>query len=232
MHAVLLATIAVAAAPRVIVQAGPLVLDVGAHRGGQLFHIVDQLSDWGLSCHQQYRRNLAPFSPQEEALLTRHAAIRKARGYGVLDHVFYPADDWRSALDVAVRDGKLTSAEADTERAVLAAFEPRVKKLLDNGQKPIDRATASLKKRAPELEAFARKAARFTGTAKVAMPLYLVPSPATGGGGGASGGILFVEVGTDSDPFDVLIHEAWHLFVEAQGGLLDVAAKRPPGFNR
>src|SRR5262249_28058217 len=207
MHAVLLGAIAVAAAPRVIVQAGPLVLEVGAHRGGQLFHIVDQLSDWGLSCHQQYRRNLAPFSAPEEALLAKHAAIRKSRGYGVLDHVFYPADDWRSALDAAVRDGKLTNAEADTERAVLGALEPRLQRLRDDGQKPIDRASASLKKRAPELEAFARKAARFTGTAKVATPLYLMPSPDRSGGGGASAGVLFVEIGADGDPFDVLIHE-------------------------
>src|SRR5262245_13591235 len=35
---------------RVTVQAGPLTLQVGSHRGGQLFHIVDQLSDWSLYC--------------------------------------------------------------------------------------------------------------------------------------------------------------------------------------
>jgi hypothetical protein len=232
MLAVLLTVVAASTAPSVTVQAGPLTLEVGLHRGGQVFHIVDQLSDWHVYCHPQYRRQLARFSGPEEALLVKHAAIRKARGYGVLDQVFYPADDWRAALDAAVRDGKLTTTEGDTERAVLDAFEPRLKTLLDEGQKTVERATAALKKRGPELEAFARKAARFTGTTNVKMPLYLVPSPGSGGGGGANGGSLVVEVGADSDPYYVVVHEAWHAFVEGQSSLLDAAAKRPPGLDR
>src|SRR5689334_989600 len=90
MHGVLLAGLAIVAAPRVIIHAGPLVLEVGIHRGGQLFHSVDQLSDWALSCHQQYRQHLGPFSASDEALLAKHAAVRKVRGYGVLDQVFLP----------------------------------------------------------------------------------------------------------------------------------------------
>src|SRR5215472_12831615 len=99
MHAALLTVIATATAPLVTVQAGPLVLEVRSHRGGQLFHIVDQLSDWTTRCHPQYRQQLGRFSGPEEALLVKHAAIRKVRGVGVLDQVFYPADDWQSALD-------------------------------------------------------------------------------------------------------------------------------------
>ena len=229
----LLISVLLAAAPSVVLDAGPLKVEIRSSTSAQLFHIVDQLSGWSIYCHPQFRRALGPFSAGEEALLQKHAAIRKARGYGVLDQVFYPAEDWRSALDSAVKAGRLSRSEADTEREVLSYFSPKVTKLINAGRPAVEGAVAGLRKRTGEMTTFARKAARFTGQAELRMPLYLVPSGEKGsGGGGANGGVLVVEVAEGGDPYFTLIHEAWHAFVAHQASALDDAVKTTPGLDR
>jgi hypothetical protein len=232
MNSVLLTVLATAMAPPVVLDAGPLKLEVHASASAQLFYIVDQMSGWGLYNHPQFRRRLGPFTAAEEELLQQHAAVRRARGYGVLDQTIYPATDWRDALEKAVESERLSRAEADTERAVLSHFTPRVMQFINANRPAVEAAIAQLGKHTAEIEAFARKAARFTGQAALRLPLYLVPSGDKGqGGGGASGGVLVVEVGDGGDPYFTLVHEAWHAFVEHQTDALNTAVKNTPGFD-
>ncbi len=217
----------------VALDAGPLRVDISTSTAAQLFHIVDQMSGWSVYCHPQFKRRLGPFSPRDEALLAKHAALRKAHGYGVLDQTFYPAHDWRSALEHAVNGEKLTRKEAADEREVLERFQAIVSPLIDSGVPAIESSIAKLTKHAEELEAFARRASRFTQQAELHLPLYLVPSgERTTGGGGANGGVLVVEVGEDGDPYFTLLHEAWHAFVDRRVDALDAAVQRTPGLDR
>jgi hypothetical protein len=213
--------------------AGPLELELHSSTSAQLFHIVDQLSEWSIYCHPQYRRRLGPLSAAEEALLQKHAAIRKARGYGILDQVFYPAEDWRAAIDKAVKSAALSPSEADGERELLSRFEPRLMPFIAAGRPLIESAVARLRARAAELETFARKVARFTGQAELRLPVYLIPSGEKGiSGGGANGGVLVVEVAEGGDPYFTLLHETWHAFVEQKADALDAAVKHTPGLDR
>jgi hypothetical protein len=217
----------------VVLDAGPLQVEVHTSPSAQLFYVVDQLSGWSLYSHPQYRRRLGPFSPAEEQLLKRHVALRQVHGWGDLEPIFYGDRDWGPAIDEAVRHGTLSQAEGETERAVLSHFAPRVNGFLKAGGPAVEAAIAGLRGRAAELEAFARKAARFTERRTLRLPLFLVPSGEAGSsGGGANGGVLVVEVGEGTDPFYTLLHEAWHAFVESQAALVDAAVRTTPGLDR
>jgi hypothetical protein len=220
--------------PAAVLDAGPLKVEVHASASSQLFYVVDQMSGWSLYCHPQFRRRLGPFSAAEETLLQKHAAVRKAHGWGALEIVFYPAEDWRGAIDKAVKDRRLTKSEADTEREVLSYFSPKVTAFTEAQRPMIEKAVTGLRGRTTELAGFAHKVARFTGQqGDLRLPLYLVPSPEKeSGGGGANGGVLVVEVAEGADPYFTLVHEAWHAFVDQQGSALDAAVKSTPGLDR
>jgi hypothetical protein len=214
-------------------QAGPLVLELHASPSASLFHVVDQLSDWHEFCHKQYKRLPGVDGPEDQALLRRHAAIRKARGgYGVLDQTFYTDDDWPAALARAAKEGRLTPAEVDTERKVLEHFAPKLKAFIDEGGHRVEAAIKTLVGRREEIEKLARRMSRFAGGSSVAVVAYLIPSPGQSGGGGANGGIMTVEVGEDADPHFVLLHESWHAFMQTQDASVRKAAAEIPGLDR
>src|SRR4051812_27545964 len=67
------------------VQIGKLVLRISEAESAQVFHIVDQLSEWSEFCHRQYGRWAAKsvkLTDADRSLLAKHGEMRKARGWG------------------------------------------------------------------------------------------------------------------------------------------------------
>ncbi|MBC7807074.1 MAG: hypothetical protein H7145_13095, partial [Akkermansiaceae bacterium] len=113
------------------IRAGPLTLEVRVGtRTAHVFHVVDQLSGWSEYCHAQYRRywekTHGPFTEAETALLAEHAEIRRRRGWGSLEPIFYTP----KGLEAALADPRLGTVDATTERRVFAAFAPRIEEMM------------------------------------------------------------------------------------------------------
>src|SRR5215831_4355872 len=66
--------------------AGPLKLDVYISETAQLFHVVDQISQWSEFSHEQYVRYFESLggrlSESDRKILAEHVAIRKRYGWG------------------------------------------------------------------------------------------------------------------------------------------------------
>src|SRR5262245_32724919 len=66
--------------------AGPLKLDVYISETAQLFHVVDQISQWSEFSHEQYfqyfKSRGAGLSESDLKILAEHATIRKKYGWG------------------------------------------------------------------------------------------------------------------------------------------------------
>ncbi|MDQ6706384.1 MAG: hypothetical protein M3Z85_10470, partial [Acidobacteriota bacterium] len=66
--------------------AGPLKLDVYISETAQLFHVVDQISQWSEFSHPQYVRYFESqgggLSESDLRILAEHVAIRKRYGWG------------------------------------------------------------------------------------------------------------------------------------------------------
>jgi hypothetical protein len=70
-----------------VVNADVVKLQVYVSRTAQLFHVVDQLSEWSPYCHRQYGRYFGSaagggLSAQDREMLKRHAAVRQKRPWG------------------------------------------------------------------------------------------------------------------------------------------------------
>src|SRR6476661_3790011 len=79
-------------------QTNELTADVHVSQTAQLFHVVDQLSQWSPHCHGQYRRQF-PLTVEDEGVLAAHSRLRRdLGGYGVLDHAFYTVGTLDDAL--------------------------------------------------------------------------------------------------------------------------------------
>ncbi len=175
MFSLLLTTLALA--PHVVVDAGPLKLEVCTDESAQLFYVVDQISQWSLYCHPHFRDSLGPFDAKDESLLKQHSEIRKARGWGALDGVMLGSDDWKVALRDAQRRGLLSAKEAATEREVLSHFATKLKPFLDQTRTRVDAARDALPAHTQQLTEFATKAARFTEQQQLTVSALFVASP-------------------------------------------------------
>jgi hypothetical protein len=197
------------------IQAGPLELEVHVSRTASLFHAVDQMAHWNPYGHKQYD---ALKQAGDDEWLQRHAALRKKLGgYGVLDQALYSELGYRQAMK-----GRLSDEDAAEEGKILDHFAQTLKKFLDD-RDPMATAKKLTERRAL-LEEMAKKAGRFVGAGRVSLPVYLVASPDKGGGGGANGGVLVVEVG-EGDCFYTLLHESWHALVLTKQNEVEAAAK-------
>src|SRR5262249_363382 len=110
--------------------AGPLKLDVYISETAQLFHVVDQISQWSEFSPEQYVRYFESLggrlSESDRKILAEHVAIRKRYGWGRgPEQVFYTPLDLDEALKAGVVSGYLTAGEAETERRVLTYFRRR-----------------------------------------------------------------------------------------------------------
>jgi hypothetical protein len=81
---VILAAVPALNAQPVEVDLGGLILTVSDSSTAQIFHIVDQLSEWDPYAHKQYGRwaRTLPLNQEDRRLLQQHADLRRARGRG------------------------------------------------------------------------------------------------------------------------------------------------------
>ncbi len=104
------ATAAAQGRPSTHLEAGPLKLDIYVSDTAQLFHVVDQISQWSEFSHKQYVRYFEKLdgglSETDREVLAEHAAIRKAYGWGRgPEQVFYTQLDLEEALRLGVERG-------------------------------------------------------------------------------------------------------------------------------
>src|SRR4029434_10333497 len=112
------------------VQVGCLNLLVSDSWTAQVFHVVDQLSEWDQFIHRQYVRwgaRTLNLTDEDRALLKQHASLRKARGWGHgFEQAFYTDVPIDVAAQHAVDTQQLTSEEAAIEAQILIHFSPRL----------------------------------------------------------------------------------------------------------
>jgi len=217
--------------------AGPLKLDVYISETAQLFHVVDQISQWSEFSHEQYvqyfKSRGAGLSESDLKILAEHAAIRKKYGWGRgPDQVFYTPVDLDEALKAGVASGYLTAQEADIERRVFAYFRLRVKRLVSES-KPLDEFVREFAPQQSKLAAFATEAARFVGkTPAKPIPFYVIADPDDPNmGGGYDGGILTLEIPRKRDVYPTVLHELFHAFVETKKDKIEIAVRSVPGLD-
>jgi hypothetical protein len=210
---------------------GGVVISVSDSHTAQVFHIVDQLSQWDSSSHPQYvhwaARNLN-LGQEDQKLLQKHAELRRARGWGQgFEQAFYVDDSIEVAAKRAVENELISATEADAEKTILSHFAPILSGLLDRSIPQIAafraRLTAEGKKIAPVVQQLARFS-EIKETIKV--PLFLAPNPEEGNaGGGFNGGRLVVEVQEKPDPLPTLFHECLHALLWRHKEAIGVAAE-------
>jgi hypothetical protein len=211
------------------VDLGGLVLFVSDSSTAQVFHIVDQLSEWDQYAHKQYVRWAAKvlnLNQEDRRLLQQHADLRRARGWGKgFEQAFLVADSIEAAATHAIAAGVLSPEEATTERMILGHFAPRLAPLIEQQRDRIDAFRKRLLDERESLEPFVRKLSRFAeAKGAIKIPVYLVANPdESSGGGGANGGRIVVEVPA-SDTMGFLLHESLHVFLAPHADAIGAAA--------
>ena len=113
---------------------GGMVLSLSDSPTAQVFHIVDQLSQWDIYTHDQYARWAAAthlLDQRDRELLQQHAEMRKKRGWGHgFEQTFLVEDSIEDAAAKGIVANFLSAAEANTERDILLHFAPKLEPLL------------------------------------------------------------------------------------------------------
>jgi len=213
------------------VDIGGIVITVSDSWTAQVFHIVDQLSEWDEFCHRQYGRwatRTHLLDEQDRKLLQRHAQLRHVRGWGKgFEQAFYVESSIEVAAQNAVETKLLSAEEAATEKAILLHFAPKLSDLLNKGAPQINSFKERLVVEGKQIVPFVQKLVRFSETEKtVRVPLFLVTNPEeNNGGGGFSGGRLVLEIEDKPDPLPTLFHECSHTLLFRHKEAIEVAAK-------
>jgi hypothetical protein len=225
----LLFSFAIFAAPKRVDLSG-LVLVVSDAPPAQIFHIVDQLSQWDVYAHKQYVRwadRTQLLDQQDRELLRQHAKMRKQRGWGHgFEQTFLVEDSIENAAAKGIAEGLLSKDEANAERDILLHFAPKLKPLLRERQAELARLEQQLESDRARLAPLVRQLARF---AEVKDPpevtVFLVANAEAGsGGGGANGGRLVIEVPAP-DAIGTLLHESLHQLLKPRHALIQSAAE-------
>lgn len=218
----------------VIVDAGPLRLEICISRTATLFHVVDQISGWSEYCHSQYRTpfvdSRGAFNEKDTEMLEAHKRVRGVRGWGGgLEQAFYTDLDLNVAIDAAVSKGNLTKEQAETERVVLLHFSERVGQLFKTELPRLSEFRDRVMASGDELREFATKVSRFCCGVKATVPAYLIANPSDRDfGGGYNGERLTLELPRAHDAFPTLLHELMHAFVNLQKDKLLAAVNKHP----
>jgi hypothetical protein len=210
---------------------GGLIVSVSDSRTAQVFHIVDQMSQWHRDVHHQYVRwanRTLNLSQEDQQLLQKHAELRRARGWGNgFEQAFYVNDSIEVAAQHAVENKLISAEEAETEKKILLHFVPILSGLLDRSASQVIAFRMRLEAEGRKIAPIVKQLVRFSetkGTAKV--PVFLVPNPEEGsGGGGYNGEKLVVEIQTDPDPLPILFHETMHALLRQHKEAINVAAE-------
>ena len=227
----LLAVTTVKSAQTSDVDIGGIVITVSDSWTAQVFHIVDQLSEWDEFCHRQYGRwatRTHLLDEQDRKLLQRHAQLRHVRGWGKgFEQAFYVESSIEVAAENAVETKLLSAEEAATEKAILMHFAPKLSDLLNKGAPQINSFKERLVVEGKQIVPFVQKLVRFSETeTTVRVPLFLVTNPEeNNGGGGFSGGRLVLEIEDKPDPLPTLFHECSHTLLFRHKEAIEVAAK-------
>jgi hypothetical protein len=218
-------------APTSDVDIGGIVISVSDSWTAQVFHIVDQLSEWDDACHRQYGRWAAralKLDQQDRKLLWDHAALRRARGWGNgFEQAFYVDEPIDAAAQKAVETNLLRPEEAAAEKSILLHFAPKVLVLRDQGALRIASFRERLATEGEKIVPVIQKLIHFSETKEtIKVPLFLVPNPEEGnGGGGFNGGRLVLEVQGRPDPLPTLFHECLHALLWQHKTAIETVAK-------
>ena len=211
------------------VDLGRLVLAVSDAPTAQVFHIVDQLSEWDQYAHKQYVRWAAKalnLTQEDRRLLQQHAELRRARGWGKgFEQAFLVADSIDTAATKAVASGLLSAGEATTERTILSHFAPMLAPLIEQQSDRIVAFRNRLLAERESLMPLVQKLSRFAdANGTITVPVHLVANPDENSGGGeANGGRIVVEVPT-ADTIGFLLHESLHVFLTPHADAIRTAA--------
>lgn len=222
------------------VDLGGMVLTVSDSWTAQVFHMVDQLSQWDQYAHKAYvrwaRKHLV-LTAADSLLLQRHAALRRARGWGNgFEQAFLVDAPIEVAARRAVETGLLSASESAEEEKILRHFAPKLEPLRDAQAARLAAFRRELTADRERLTPIVERMARFAGATTVPrIPVFLVAnSEETSGGGEANGGRLVVEV-PSPDPMGFLLHEALHALLaphaDAIRAAADSAGLRPGTLN-
>jgi hypothetical protein len=214
-----------------IIDFGGVFISVSDSRTAQVFHIVDQISQWDSSVHHGYvrwaNRTLA-LNQEDQRLLQKHAELRRARGWGNgFEQAFYVDDSIEVAAEHAVENKLISAEEATAEKVILLHFVPILSELLGRSVPQITSFEARLKTEGKRIAPVVKQLVRFSETKGiVTVPLFLVPNPEEGsGGGGFNGGRLVVEIQKAPDPLPILFHECLHALLWQHNEAIRVAAE-------
>jgi len=220
-----------AAAQTTTVDLDGLVLSVSTSRTAQLFHIVDQLSEWDQFVHKGYGRWAARTALLDQTardLLKQHADLRRARGWEKgFEQTFYSTGSIDDAARAAVTSGVLTEKESLAEAAILRHFDKVLGPLLEGSGGAVGAFVGRLQAEAPVLRPLIARLRRFAEVQQsVTVTVYLIPNPEEGsGGGGAHGDRLVVEVQQKPDALPTVIHEALHSLLDRHRTAVSAAAE-------
>lgn len=214
-----------------VLNLGGVLISVSDSRTAQVFHIVDQISQWDSSVHHGYVRwanRTLHLSQEDQKLLQRHAELRRPRGWGNgFEQAFYVDDSIEMAAQRAVENKLLSADEANAEKMILLHFAPILSDLLDRSAPQIAAFRARMEAEGKRIAPVVKQLVRFSETkGTIKLPLFLVANPEEGsGGGGASGGRIVVEIQEDPDPLPILFHEALHALLQQHKEAIRVAAE-------
>lgn len=214
-----------------VLDLGGVLLSVSDSQTAQVFHIVDQMSQWDSGVHHGYVRwanRTLKLSEEDQKLLQKHAELRRARGWSNgFEQAFYVDDSIEVAARRAVENHLISADEATTEKMILLHFAPILSGLLDQSAPQITLFRARLEAEAKRISPVVKKLVRFSETkGAIKLPLFLVSNPEEGsGGGGANGGRIVVEIQADPDPLPILLHEALHALLWQHKEAIKAAAE-------
>jgi hypothetical protein len=210
---------------------GGMVLSVSDAPTAQIFHIVDQLSQWDIYTHDQYvrwaRTTHLLDEPGDLELLQQHAEMRKKRGWGHgFEQTFLVDDSIENAAAKGIAAQFLSATEANTERDILLHFAPKLEPLLRQRQAEIAKLQQQLVAEQPRLTPLIVQLAHFAESKNPPIvKVFLVANTEDhNGGGGAYGGRLVVEVPL-ADTIGTLLHESLHALLDPQRELIRSAAE-------
>jgi len=204
-------------------------LTISESETAQLFHIVDQLSQWDQFTHKQYVRWAAkslPLDDQDRGFLQQHVELRRRHGWGDgLEQAFLVDAPLDTAVRDAVRKGLLTEADAMAERDVLLHFAPRLAPLIRQQAPAMDRFVRQLVEDHDRLAPTIAELLAFCEIkTPIDVPVFLVANPDDkNGGGGANGGRLVVEIALSAR--SVMLHEALHALLVPHRQEIEASAK-------
>jgi hypothetical protein len=214
----------------VSVDLGGLVLAVSDSPTAQVFHIVDQLSEWDQYAHKQYVRwseKSLNLTKEDRELLRKHAQLRRARGWGHgFEQAFLVEDSINDAASKAIKAQHLSATEAYAEKDILLHFAPILAGLIQQQHGQIQEFEKQLEKEKSRLRSLVVQLRKFTESeGTIQEPVFLVANTDNKNGGGeANGGRLVIEV-PSADPMGFLLHESMHALLASRAGLIKVQAE-------